>query len=98
MTQSNVAQFQTVTGLIPVNDITLADAHAHLWIHPPKGVSPKARLLLDNPHHIETELRDFRSAGGNLLVDCQPGGCGHGTKPGILPLPPGCCFSIIWEK
>jgi len=70
-------QLQTVTGLIPVEDVKMADAHAHVWINPPKGVPSKVRLELNNPQMIEAELKDFRSAGGTTLIDCQPGGCGR---------------------
>jgi len=71
---------QTVTGPVPVEDVKLADGHAHLWIDPPKGVSPKFRMVLNTPQVIEAELKDFRSAGGTTLVDCQPGGCGRDAR------------------
>ena len=70
-------ELQTVTGPVPIEDVKLADGHAHLWIQPPKGITPKARLELNNPRLIEAELKDFRSAGGTTLIDCQPGGCGR---------------------
>ena len=68
---------QTVTGIVPVEAITMVDAHAHVWITPPKGVAPKFQFVLNDPRKIEAELKDFRTAGGTLLVDCQPGGCGR---------------------
>lgn len=67
----------TVTGPVLASEITLADAHSHLWIDPPPGVDPGARIELNRAGPIEAELRDFRAAGGSLLVDCQPGGCGR---------------------
>lgn len=73
-------ELQTVLGPIPIEEIKMADAHAHVWINPPKGVAPKARLVLNNPNLIEAELKDFRSAGGTTLVDCQPGGCGRDAR------------------
>lgn len=73
-------ELQTVLGPAPVEDVKLADAHAHVWIEPPKGVDPKARLVLNDPRRIETELKDFRSAGGTTLIDCQPGGCGRDAR------------------
>jgi phosphotriesterase-related protein len=68
---------QTVTGQVAIEDVKLADGHAHLWLEPPQGVAPQARLVLNNPQLIEAELKDFRSAGGTTLIDCQPGGCGR---------------------
>lgn len=73
-------ELQTVTGLVAVEDVKLADAHAHVWIDPPKGVPPKHQIRLDDPRKIEAELKDFRSAGGTTLVDCQPGGCGRDAR------------------
>lgn len=71
---------QTVTGSIDAQAVTLADAHEHLWIHAPDGVSDQARLELDDYSAIAAELRDLRAAGGTLVVDCQPGGCGRDTR------------------
>lgn len=68
---------QTVTGPVAVEGIRLADGHGHAWISPPKGVSPEARLELNDYEAIQRELVDFRAAGGALIVDCQPGGCGR---------------------
>ena len=73
-------ELQTVLGPIPIDDVKMADAHAHVWINPPKGVAPKARMVLNNPSLIERELKDFRSAGGTTLIDCQPGGCGRDAR------------------
>jgi predicted metal-dependent phosphotriesterase family hydrolase len=73
-------KFQTVTGPVPVEDVGLADGHAHAWIEPPEGVAPEARLILDDYDAIRAELSDFRTAGGTTLVDCQPGGCGRDAQ------------------
>lgn len=75
-----MTELQTVGGLVPLEEITLVDGHAHVWINPPKGVAPKSHLVLNNPQRIEAELNDFRSAGGTMLIDCQPGGCGRDAR------------------
>ncbi len=69
--------FQTVTGLAPVEAVRLADGHAHVWIDPPDGVAPDVRLDLSDFQAIQAELNEFRDGGGTTLVDCQPGGCGR---------------------
>ena len=71
---------QTVTGPLPVEAVTLTDGHAHVWIQPPDGVEPAARLDLHDEAAICAELRDFRAAGGSLLVDCQPGEAGRDAR------------------
>ena len=72
--------FQTVTGPVWAQDVTLADGHAHVWIEPPPGVDPGARLDLHDYDRIRAELAAFRAAGGLLVVDCQPGGAGRDAR------------------
>ena len=69
-------KFRTVKGLVPIEDVALADGHAHLWIEP--LVCPKTanRPNLSNYSAIEAELNDFKLAGGTTLIDCQPGPTG----------------------
>lgn len=71
---------QTVTGGVPVEAITLADGHEHVWINPAEGVSPEARIELNDFERIRQELVGFKQAGGMLLVDCQPGDAGRDTR------------------
>ena len=69
--------FQTVTGPAAVEAIEFADGHGHVWIDPAKSVAKAVQLPLKNATVIEAELKDFRLAGGSLIVDCQPGGAGR---------------------
>ena len=52
----------------------IVDAHCHLWIRPPEGVT--GPTLVDERLALR-ELVAFRQAGGAAVVDCQPGGCGR---------------------
>jgi len=70
-------ELQTVAGLVLVDEVRLADGHAHAWISPPEGVAPEDRIQLDDVTAIQAELRDFQAAGGTTLIDCQPGECGR---------------------
>lgn len=70
----------TVTGKIPVETVTMADAHAHGWIKPPPNVMDEDAPILDDYDTIVNELQEFRNAGGTMLVDCQPGGCGRDAR------------------
>lgn len=72
-------ELQTVTGLIPVETVKLADAHEHAWIQPPPGVDGDIPILTDYDS-IMLELDDFREAGGTTFIDCQPGGCGRDAR------------------
>jgi phosphotriesterase-related protein len=73
-------KLQTVTGPVPLENIKIADGHGHVWISPPTGVGPEWRLPLEDAKAIEAELKDFRSAGGDTIIDCQPGGCGRDAR------------------
>jgi predicted metal-dependent phosphotriesterase family hydrolase len=73
-------EIQTVSGPIPLENIKIADGYGHVWLTPPEGVHPDARLPLNDARAIEAELKDFRRAGGDTIVDCQPGGCGRDAR------------------
>ena len=73
----NNATLLTVTGPISIDEVTVADAHAHVWIDPPDGVAPEVRIELRDRPRIAAEVRAFGEAGGRLIVDCQPEGCGR---------------------
>lgn len=80
MTTLTQSAIQTVTGPLLVEAVQLADGHAHVWIHPADGISPDARIELDDPEMARQELAGFRAAGGTLIVDCQPGGAGRDSR------------------
>jgi predicted metal-dependent phosphotriesterase family hydrolase len=66
----------TVTGLLPLEDAGVVDAHNHLWIDPvPQALNPGP--LLNDEAAIALELSDYRQAGGGAIIDCQPAGCGR---------------------
>ena len=73
---------RTVTGTVELdrNDVGIVDGHGHLWIDPPPGVAESARIELDDETMIRAELTDFYEAGGRVVVDCQPGGCGRNHR------------------
>ncbi len=73
-------KLRTVLGPIDTNEIEFADGHGHVWIDPPEKVNPKYEVPLKRAAAIEAELKDFRSAGGSLIVDCQPGECGRDAR------------------
>jgi predicted metal-dependent phosphotriesterase family hydrolase len=53
--------------------LRVIDAHAHLWI----AAGPEGSPRLEDEELALRELRELRSAGGDALIDCQPGGCGR---------------------
>ena len=67
---------RTVLGNIPSESLGITDAHNHIWIDLIPGADPAAPVL-NQFEQIRDELNAYRSAGGNTILDCQPGGCGR---------------------
>ena len=70
---------RTVLGEIPYERLGITDAHNHVWIEPVPGADPAAPVL-DQFEQIRDELKHYRAAGGESLLDCQPGGCGRNAN------------------
>jgi predicted metal-dependent phosphotriesterase family hydrolase len=66
----------TVKGPVSYEQLGITDAHNHVWIAPLPGVS-EAGPVLNQYDLILKELVEYRSRGGESLLDCQPGGCGR---------------------
>jgi 5-phospho-D-xylono-1,4-lactonase len=76
MIGSQVNYISTVTGDFPWNTLGITDAHNHVWIESVAGSNPKNPVLKDFANSIR-ELEAYRQAGGQTILDCQPGGCGR---------------------
>jgi 5-phospho-D-xylono-1,4-lactonase len=66
----------SVTGPIDVNMAGITDAHNHVWIESVLGALYRGPVL-NNRDAIIHEIKKFHQAGGQTIVDCQPGGCGR---------------------
>lgn len=56
----------------------LVDAHSHIWLKAMETshkIIPRCNLTTYNL--IKTQLLDFKSIGGNAIIDCSPYGCGR---------------------
>ncbi len=73
---SEAPAVMTVLGPRPVEQIGIADAHNHVWIDVVPGAAPDSPHL-DDSAQILAELVEYRLAGGNTILDCQPAGCGR---------------------
>jgi predicted metal-dependent phosphotriesterase family hydrolase len=69
-------RIQTVQGDLPAEKAGITDAHNHLWIEPVVRAAPDLPCLNDLTA-IKKELHDYHKAGGGMILDCQPGGCGR---------------------
>ncbi len=70
----------TVLGPVPFEQLSITDAHNHVWIEPVDGAAQNAPILNDYDAIVK-ELVEYRNNGGTSLLDCQPTGCGrNGNK------------------
>lgn len=81
MTEGNktlkVLEIETVTGAVQADQMGITDAHNHVWISKISGASAGVPYF-DDEQSILAELKDYRKAGGNSILDCQPGkDCGR---------------------
>ncbi len=70
---------RTVLGDIPYQSLGVTDAHNHVWIDPVPGAHPSSPTLF-HYEQICAELKLYRAAGGQSLLDCQPAGCGRNAQ------------------
>ncbi len=71
------SKITTVLGDLPSNNLGIVDSHNHLWIEPVVGVKVPNPPVLNQYQKILSELKSYKQAGGDAIVDCQPGGCGR---------------------
>ena len=82
---SNLSSFSfprpvnTVQGPISYEDLGITDSHNHIWIDPVPGVESNSPVL-NQFNEIVLELLDYKKAGGQSLLDCQPEGCGRNSN------------------
>ena len=64
---------QTVLGPVPGSELGLTVSHEHLLCRPPGSVGDAdPDLVLDDQEAAVTELRAFKAAGGNAVVEVTP--------------------------
>jgi phosphotriesterase-related protein len=68
---------QTVSAIIPANNLGMVDAHVHIWAKSKEHITEKSFLAADDFQLIKKNLLDFKKSGGDLVVDCTPYGCGR---------------------
>jgi phosphotriesterase-related protein len=62
--------------LLP-SDLGIVDSHNHVWIEAVSGTKLTNPPVLNQYEKILSELKDYKQAGGEAILDCQPGGCGR---------------------
>ncbi|MGF7049617.1 phosphotriesterase-related protein [Paenibacillus sp. DS2015] len=61
---------QSTSGKIPVSDISYAHSHEHLYTYAtPTIAAEKPEMVLDSVDEIGEDIRLFKAAGGNMIVD-----------------------------
>ena len=68
---------RTVLADIPAEQLGVCHAHEHIIIDPCHATQVEPDFLLDSVDLASRELAGIRSAGGNAMIDAQPGGAGR---------------------
>lgn len=69
---------RTVLGDIPCDSLGHTQCHEHLFLAKGKSYDINTALCMEDAEKSGEELHAYRQAGGNCLVDAQPGaGCGR---------------------
>ncbi|MGI6113336.1 MAG: phosphotriesterase family protein [Mahellales bacterium] len=68
---------QTVLGAIKPDRLGYCQCHEHLFIGKGQSYKVNPALWMDDLENAIDELKSYKEAGGNSLVDAQPLGCGR---------------------
>ncbi|MDR1446926.1 MAG: hypothetical protein LBI90_08540, partial [Treponema sp.] len=71
---------QTVLGDVPAGNLGFCQSHEHLWISRGYSAEIYPALCIDDPEKSAAELRRYREAGGEAVLDAQPPGCGRDAR------------------
>lgn len=68
---------RTVWKDICPKEIGHAQCHEHIWLEKGASYNTSPALCMNDYKSSLKELKDYRQAGGSLIVDAQPTGCGR---------------------
>lgn len=68
---------ETVTGRISAGELGFCQPHEHLFVRRTPASEANPALRIDDEALSARELEAWRAAGGDTLIDCQPGGAGR---------------------
>lgn len=57
-----------------------AQCHEHIWLEKGASCAVNPALCMDDHEKSLAELKDYHRAGGQLIVDAQPTGCGRNAR------------------
>ncbi len=70
----------TVTGKIPADQLGFTQMHEHLYVTQGPATRLNPALLIDHEGKSAAELDAYRNAGGQSVLDAQPGGAGRDAR------------------
>lgn len=71
---------RTVLGDISPDEVGHAQCHEHIWLSKGASYRQNPALCMEDWTSSLRELEEYRQAGGQLIVDAQPVGCGRNAK------------------
>lgn len=71
---------RTVTGDLPPQELGHVQCHEHIYLRSGPGSDQHKALVMEDIEKSTLELADYKNAGGNAIVDAQPGFFGRDPK------------------
>lgn len=71
---------RTIWKDISLEEAGHAQCHEHIWLTKGASCQKNPALCIDDRERSLQELKDYRLAGGRLIVDAQPTGCGRSAR------------------
>lgn len=73
-------RIRTVCGDINADDFGFCQSHEHLTIRKGRSAEINPALCIDDLQKTEVDLKQYKEAGGDAVIDAQPVGCGRDTR------------------
>lgn len=75
-----MASIETTLGPLPVSRLGRVNSHDHIILEGGLTTVDEPDYRLDDVHKASAELTRWRAAGGGVIVDAQPFGCGRNVE------------------
>ena len=68
---------RTVCRMLTPQELGHCQCHEHIWLRKGASFQSNEALCMDDEYRSLAELKEYAAAGGSLIVDAQPTGCGR---------------------
>ena len=68
---------RTVCRMLTPQELGHCQCHEHIWLRKGASFQSNEALCMDDEDRSLAELKEYAAAGGSLIVDARPTGCGR---------------------